>query len=78
MPEAIQQEPPIGQTRQRIVEGEMQDFVLGALALGNICIDREDSLRLSVVISDQRPMGLHVQHTLVPASLRKFSSPFHS
>ena len=73
--QAIEQQAPIGQVSQRIVEGKVADFFLGRLACGNVLKHADVMTGCAVLIldgGDGQPFGVGLT---APASIDDFTLP---
>ena len=78
MAQALEQQPAVRQSGQRIEERQVLDFLLGLLALGDVGLDRQHRLRPSGIIAHQRQVRLHRQAAAILAPFDDLAAPVAS
>ncbi|MNQ63770.1 hypothetical protein D3C85_781630 [compost metagenome] len=73
--QSVQHEPPVGQPGQLIVEGQALHLLLGDLAVGDVGIDRENGLRLAIIVAHQGTVAFERDAAAILAPERDLTRP---
>jgi len=73
--DALDQEQPVGEPRQRIVKRKLLDLAFGDFALGDVRIDGEDRARMTLGVAHRRPTRFDAHERAVFATMRDLAIP---